>query len=144
MKVKALRAFWVEDKKRGAMVQKNIGDLFEMDCDEEGEAIFNLLGGGKLTVIDEKYIPKKGTYRAVHSFSYQTEEGFPRTAAAGKEVNLLQELACSLLASGHIKRLSDDEWSPRKLLQSNVKAKEPVRMFDDEPAPENWIRKGGR
>jgi len=140
MKVKALRAFWVEDKKRGAMVQKNIGDIFEMDADEEGETIYTLLGSGKITIIDEKFIPKKATYRAVHSFSYQTEEGFPRTAAAGKEVALFQELACSLLASGHIKRLDDSEWSPRKLLNQSVKSKEAIKMFDDEPAPENWIK----
>lgn len=140
MKVRALRNFFMKDEKREVMVEKKCGDIFEMNPDDEGETIHTLLGGGKITVIDEKFIPAKGTYRAVHGFSYKTVEGFPRTATVGKEVTLPQEIACTLLTSGFIKRLDDSEWSPRKLLQSSVKSKEPVIMFDEEPRAESWIR----
>lgn len=143
MKVKALRAFWMEDLKRGMMIERNVGDEFVMDESEEGETIHGLLGGGRITIIDEKFIPAKGQYLAIHSFPYKTVDGFQRTASAGKEVSLTQEVACTLLTSGHIQRLSDNEWSPRKLLQANVKGKEAIKMFDDEPpvkAENSWLR----
>lgn len=141
MKVRALRKFWMDDKIRGTMIEKNNGDVFEMDEAEEGETIFGLFGGGRITVIDEKFLPMKGTYRAVHGFSYKTEDGFPRMATAGKEISLAQEVACQLLTTGFIRRLDDNEWSPKKLLQSNMKSNEPKVMFDKEPAKtESWIR----
>lgn len=141
MKVKCLKSVYVEDKKRGVMVARQIDEEFELDPSEEGETIYILLLSGKITIVDTKFIPENWRYIILRPFPYRTVEGFPRVGQPGAEISLSQERACELLVSGHVKPVDSDGWVPRNLLGLTVKDAEVRRMFD-EPLPErkeDWV-----
>jgi hypothetical protein len=150
MKLKALADFFMEDKKRGVMIARKAGEIFEMDetegadrCLSAGQAIYSLLRDLRVTVVDEKFIPKKWRYLVVHDISFSNEAGESRSARPGAEVTLPQELACKFLVSGYIKPVDPDGWVPARLLGPAVKSTEPKKMFDDPtpPAREPWVRR---
>lgn len=145
MKLRALRSFRMEDKKRGTMVVREKEETFEIDHSEEGELIYNLLRDLRVTVVDPKFVPVKGQYICLHGFSYENEHGFPRSASPGKEITLEQERASELLVKGFIKPIDDNAWMPVKLFGSFLEEDKIKKMFDDEPLPkESWIRRGMR
>lgn len=151
MKLKALADFFMEDKTRGVMVPRKKDEVFEMDeteggdkCLSAGQAIYSLLRDLRVTVVDEKFIPKNWRYLVVHEITFSNEAGEARGASPGTEISLPQDLACRFLVSGHVKPVDPDGWTPARLLGPAVKSTEVKVMFDQEPVKEPWLtRKRG-
>ncbi len=145
MKLKCLRPCWIRNETRGVMVPIQKDQLVEMDETKEAETIFSLLTGGKLTVVDERFIPKEARYIVLSYINYTSKDGFPRSDGPGAEVTLSAEVATPLLIAGLIKPSDPKQWTVKRLLRGDtVKSGEVKRMFDppDAPAPkENWIFK---
>ncbi len=145
MKLKALRGFWMMDKKRGVSVARKIGEEFTVDEAEEGELIYGMLAAGRATVVDEKFIPLSWRYVCTHSFTFQNVEGLPVSCSVGKEMIFSQDQACKYLVNGYIRPVDESGWTPKKLLGSIVKEATIKQMFDDLPKPkESWVMKEGR
>jgi hypothetical protein len=143
MKLTALKNCWIENKKRGVMVNLAIGEEVELDHTEKevAEMIHNLFYGRKMNITDEKFIPENGKYIILRPFPYRTVEGFPRSGIPGAEISLTQEKACELLASYHVRPVDENSWSPSKLLEPPIKDNVIKRMFDN-PLPEkeeSWM-----
>lgn len=143
MKLKAIANSWMNDSKRGCMVERKKGEEFDMDPSDEGEAIYSLLW--RITIIDEKFIPLVGEYIGVHSTTYTNKDGNTRHISPGQSSNLDQETASRLLVGRFIKPADENQWTPRKLLGPVLKEDKVKRMFDEpEPAPkENWAKNYG-
>lgn len=142
MKLKSLANFRMEDKKRGMMIERTIGEEFEMDEREEGEVIYTLLRDLRMTIIDEKFVPVSWRYTVIHAISYINENGERRDGILGREITLPQDLAVKFLVSGHVRPIDESGWTPQKLLQPTVKGTNPKKMFDDDQPKRNWIRDG--
>ncbi len=141
MKVKAMeRTFYMLERKTGKFIPRKPNEQFEMDEDTEREEIYSMLQMGRITIIDEKFIPLSWRYTVIYWFIYKNENGQTREATPGKEIMLSQEIACKFLTSGHIVPVDPDGWRPRNLLGPTVKEDKIKKMFDDPPEQkENWI-----
>jgi len=146
MKVESIANFMMENKVRGIMFERKIGEKFEIDETDpaEAELIYTLWGGRRIKVIDEKFVPKSWRYHVRFQFNYLNEAGERRTALGGKEVTLDQKTASEFLISGHIVPVDKDGWRPTDLLKATVNSAAAKAMFDEEPAPkDSWVAPEG-
>jgi hypothetical protein len=143
MKLKAMANFQALDKKRGEMVSRKVGDIFELDPFDEAEAIFGILQSRGVCV-DEAFIPARGEYRGLHYISF-SEDGKMIHVFPGKNRQLSQEAASRLMTSGHVKPVDEGAWTPKKLLEGTLSDAPAKRMFDDPlPEKETWVSKAMR
>jgi len=143
LRVRANANFLAEDQKRATMIERKSGEEFVMDEREEGESLYLLYQAGRLSIIDEKFIPKSAIYKILHQFSFVNEHGEKRIALpVSKEITLPQAIASKFMATRHILPANESQWRPTDLLGPVVKFGEPKVMFDEDPGKDNWIRKG--
>ncbi len=145
MEVKAIRNFWHKDTKRGAMVERKKGDGFTLELNEtsEKEDAYSLIMEGRVTVIDERFVPKEGEYTVLRQTFIQ-KDGRKRRLNPGEKVAFPQEEAVNLMVNGSVKPSEGMAWRPVHLLRPvGASTDAPKRMFDDGPAQkENWVTKG--
>lgn len=141
MKLKAIKAFWMHDKKTARNFIRAKDEEFEIDHHDEAETVYQMLHDLVATVIDEKFIPKKAKYTVLANVIFDTPEG-RKFFSPNMEIELDQAIACRLMVSRHVRPVSDSQWRPSTLLKDNVRDDKVKRMFDDEPeTDDNWVHR---
>jgi len=123
------------------MINIQKGETFEVDPEKDGQEIYGALQNGQITIVDEKYVPKKGRYCGTHNFSELNLDGKLLKIAPGEFVTLEQADATRLLIHGFVRPEADSAWTPQRLLTGDVSRTPAKRMFDEVElsGKENWV-----
>lgn len=134
MKLKAINgSFWTQDNIRSVMVHRKEGDEFELDVDTAHEQISLLLCDGRVTVVDDIYVPERAHYRVLRPFAIFTNDGRIERKA-GETVELSQRDACEQMVALKVRPLNPEAWFPFKEFQISNKI---TKMYDKEPGNGN-------
>jgi len=148
MKLIAQRNFWYKDTLRGKMVSVKKGEEFSLpNVREDAEQIFSIISSLSAYPTDPEFVPESEKYLCLHPFSYQ-KNGEEEQVIPQEIVILNRENAVKYMTSGHCRPVDLNAWTPRKLLDEEIKSRKEInRMYDSEPeSRENWMKhriKGG-
>lgn len=130
MKLKAIKgSFWVRNNVRDIMVSISEGDVFDfLDIDVDHQDISLLLADGRVTVVDDAYVPERAHYRVLRPFTIFIS-GERVEKKAGEMIELGQCEACKMMGDLKVRPLNPEAWYPFKEFQVSKKI---TKMYDKE------------